>query len=234
MSTTALESPPLLETENLVRVFGTGSNRVAALQGLTFGIQQGESVAIIGKSGSGKSTLMHLLALLDQPTSGVVAMRGKVVSDLKPKEIAHVRNTTFGFVFQQFFLNAQETVLENVTLPLKIARVSKAERNGQGTRVLEMLEMGDKLRAKAANLSGGQQQRVSIGRALINSPEILFADEPTGNLDSETSAVVEDILFGLNAEGQTLIIVTHDEDLAAKCDRQIRIQDGQILEDTGK
>lgn len=234
MRTTALESPPLLETENLVRVFGTGPNQVAALQGLTFGIQQGESVAIIGKSGSGKSTLMHLLALLDQPTSGVVAMRGKVVSDLKPKEIAHVRNTTFGFVFQQFFLNAQETVLENVTLPLKIARVSKAERNEQGTRVLEMLEMGDKLKAKASNLSGGQQQRVSIGRALINSPEILFADEPTGNLDSETSAVVEDILFGLNAEGQTLIIVTHDEELAAKCDRQIRIQDGQILEDTGK
>lgn len=232
MSTTTLASPPLLETENLVRVFGAGPNQVAALQGLTFEIHQGESVAIIGKSGSGKSTLMHLLALLDQPTSGVVAMRGKVVSDLKPKEIAHVRNTTFGFVFQQFFLNAQETVLENVTLPLKIARVPKAERNQQGTRVLEMLEMGDKLKAKASNLSGGQQQRVSIGRALINSPEILFADEPTGNLDSETSAVVEDILFGLNAEGQTLIIVTHDEDLAAKCDRQIRVQDGRILEDT--
>ena len=232
MTTTTPAPPPLLETENLVRVFGTGPNEVSALKGLTFAIHKGESVAIIGKSGSGKSTLMHLLALLDQPTSGVVAMRGDVVSNLKAKEIAQVRNTTFGFVFQQFFLNAHETVLENVTLPLKIARVAKAERNRLGTNILEMLEMGDKLKAKAINLSGGQQQRVSIGRALINSPEILFADEPTGNLDSETSAVVEDILFGLNAEGQTLIIVTHDEDLAAKCDRRIRLQDGQIIEDT--
>ena len=232
MTASTLESPPLLETENLVRVFGAGENRVAALKGLTFEIHQGESVAIIGKSGSGKSTLMHLLALLDQPTSGVVAMRGKVVSDLKPKEIAKVRNTTFGFVFQQFFLNPHETVLENATLPLKIARVTKAERQRRGTEILEMLEMGEKLKAKAINLSGGQQQRVSIARALINSPEILFADEPTGNLDSETSAIVEDILFGLNAEGQTLIVVTHDEDLAAKCSRQIRIQDGQIIEDS--
>ena len=231
MTATPAQSPPLLETENLARIFGTGENQVPALKGLTFEIQQGESVAIIGKSGSGKSTLMHLLALLDQPSSGVVAMRGKVVSDLKPKEIAEVRNTTFGFVFQQFYLNLQETVLENVTLPLKIAKVPKAERQRLGTEILEMLEMGDKLKAKAGKLSGGQQQRVSIGRALINSPEILFADEPTGNLDSETSAVVENILFGLNEEGQTLIVVTHDEDLAAKCDRQIRIQDGEILED---
>lgn len=230
--TATTTSPPLLETENLVRVYGHGPNQVTALKGLTFQIQKGESVAIIGKSGSGKSTLMHLLALLDQPTSGVVAMRGDVVSDLQPKEIARVRNTTFGFVFQQFFLNPHDTVLENVTLPLKIARTPKAERNRLGREMLEMLQMGDKLKAKAINLSGGQQQRVSIGRALINSPEILFADEPTGNLDSETSAVVEDILFGLNAKGQTLIVVTHDEDLAAKCARRIRIQDGQIIEDS--
>lgn len=230
--TATTTSPPLLETENLVRVYGHGPNQVTALKGLTFQIQKGESVAIIGKSGSGKSTLMHLLALLDQPTSGVVAMRGDVVSDLQPKEIARVRNTTFGFVFQQFFLNTHDTVLENVTLPLKIARTPKAERNRLGREMLEMLQMGDKLKAKATNLSGGQQQRVSIGRALINSPEILFADEPTGNLDSETSAVVEDILFGLNAKGQTLIVVTHDEDLAAKCARRIRIQDGQIIEDS--
>ncbi|MDN6519985.1 MAG: ABC transporter ATP-binding protein [Yaniella sp.] len=231
MTVSPTQSPPLLETENLARVFGAGMNQVTALKGLTFEIQQGESVAIIGKSGSGKSTLMHLLALLDQPSSGVVAMRGNVVSDLSPKEIAKVRNTTFGFVFQQFYLNSQETVLENVTLPLKIAKVPKAERNRRGIEVLEQLDMGDKIKAKATNLSGGQQQRVSIGRALINSPEILFADEPTGNLDSETSAVVEDLLFGLNAEGQTLIVVTHDEDLAIKCDRQIRIQDGLIIED---
>lgn len=229
MTVTPATSPPLLETENLARIFGSGSNEFAALKGLTLEIHKGEAVAIIGKSGSGKSTLMHLLALLDQPTSGVVAMSGKVVSDLKPKQIAQVRNTTFGFVFQQFYLNPQESVLENVTLPLKIAKVPKAKRKRLGIDVLEMLEMGEKVKAKATTLSGGQQQRVSIGRALINSPEILFADEPTGNLDSETSAVVEDILFGLNKEGQTLIIVTHDEDLAAKCDRRIRIQDGLII-----
>jgi len=233
VTATTTSSPPLLETENLVRVFGSGPTKVDALKGLTLEIYQGESVAIIGKSGSGKSTLMHLLALLDQPTAGVVAMRGEVVSNLKPQQIAQVRNDTFGFVFQQFFLNPHETVLDNVTLPLKIARVPKAERHRKGTEVLNRLQMGDKLKAKAINLSGGQQQRVSIGRALINSPEILFADEPTGNLDSETSAVVEEILFGLNEEGQTLIVVTHDEDLAAKCDRRIRIQDGQIIEDTG-
>lgn len=231
MTATSTTSPPLLEVENLARVFGSGPNQFAALKGLTFEIYKGESVAIIGKSGSGKSTLMHLLALLDRPTSGVVAMRGEVVSELKPKELAHVRNTTFGFVFQQFYLNSQETVLDNVTLPLKIAKMPKAERKRLGTEVLGMLEMGDKMKAKATTLSGGQQQRVSIGRALINSPEVLFADEPTGNLDSETSAVVEDLLFGLNKEGQTLIVVTHDEDLAAKCDRRIRIQDGLIIDE---
>src|SRR5699024_6494916 len=124
---------------------------------------------------------------------------------------------------------SQETVLDNVTLPLKIAKVAKAERKRRGAEVLEKLDMSDKIHAKAINLSGVQQQRVSIGRALINSPEIVFADEPTGNLDSETSAVVEDLLFSLNAEGQTLIVVTHDEELAAKCQRQIRIQDGRII-----
>lgn len=226
---TGTTSPPLLETENLARVFGTGPNQVAALKGLTFEIRQGQSVAIIGKSGSGKSTLMHLLALLDEPTSGVVAMRGNTVSNLRPKEVAKVRNTTFGFVFQQFYLNPQETVLDNVTLPLKIAKVAKTERKRRGAEVLEKLDMSDKIHAKATNLSGGQQQRVSIGRALINNPEILFADEPTGNLDSETSAVVEDLLFSLNAEGRTLIVVTHDEELAAKCQRRIRIQDGCII-----
>src|SRR5699024_4535206 len=150
-----------------------------------------------------KSTLMHLLALLDEPTSGVVAMRGKVVSDLRRKEVAKVRNTTLGFVFKQGYLNSQETMLDNVTLPLKIAEVAKPERKRRAAKDLEKLDMSDKIHAKAINLSGGQQQRVSIGRALINSPEIVFADEPTGNLDSETSAVVEDLLFSLNAEGQT-------------------------------
>lgn len=222
-------SVPVLETENLVKVYGRGDARFDALKGLTFEINHGESVAIIGKSGSGKSTLMHLLALLDQPTAGVVALEGKPVTALKPKEISALRNETFGFVFQQFFLNAQQTVLENVTLPLKIAGVGAAERHRRGTEVLERLDMADKASNKATNLSGGQKQRVCIARALINNPSVLFADEPTGNLDSATSETVEDILFGLNKEsGITLVVVTHDPELAGKCQRRLIMQDGEI------
>ncbi|MGO1884161.1 MAG: ABC transporter ATP-binding protein [Citricoccus sp.] len=225
-------SAPVLETENLVKVYGRGESRFDALKGLTFEIQQGESVAIVGKSGSGKSTLMHLLALLDDPTSGVVAMGGRPVSQLKASQISAVRNETFGFVFQQFFLNANQTVLENVILPLKIAGVPAAERKRRGMEVLEQLEMADKAKNKATDLSGGQKQRVCIARALVNSPTVLFADEPTGNLDTATSEVVEDILFGLHRErGITLVVVTHDDDLAARCDRRLLMQDGLIIAD---
>lgn len=222
-------STPVLETENLVKVYGRGAARFDALKGLTFEINQGESVAIVGKSGSGKSTLMHLLALLDQPTSGVVALEGQPVSKLKPKKVSALRNDTFGFVFQQFFLNANQSVLENVTLPLKIAGVGKAERNERGMKALKQLEMDDKAKNKAVNLSGGQKQRVCIARALINEPSVLFADEPTGNLDTATSETVEDILFGLHRDyGITLVVVTHDEDLAGKCQRRLIMQDGEI------
>lgn len=225
-------SAPVLETENLVKVYGKGASRFDALKGLTFEIAHGESVAIVGKSGSGKSTLMHLLALLDQPTSGVVALEGDPITDLKPKQISALRNDTFGFIFQQFFLNPNQTVLENVTLPLKIAGVSKSERNRRGMEVLEQLEMDSKAKNKATDLSGGQKQRVCIARALINKPSVLFADEPTGNLDSNTSEIVEDILFGLHRdEGITLVVVTHDDDLAAKCDRRVELQDGVVIAD---
>lgn len=225
-----MTSSPVLETENLVKVYGKGASRFDALKGLTFEIAHGESVAIVGKSGSGKSTLMHLLALLDQPTAGVVALEGDPVNDLKPKQISALRNDTFGFIFQQFFLNANQTVLENVTLPLKIAGVGKAERNRRGMEVLEQLEMDSKAKNKSTDLSGGQKQRACIARALINSPTVLFADEPTGNLDSNTSQIVEDILFGLHRDrGITLVIVTHDEDLAARCQRRLIMQDGEIV-----
>lgn len=223
-------SAPVLETENLVKVYGKGASRFDALKGLTFEIAHGESVAIVGKSGSGKSTLMHLLALLDQPTSGVVALEGDPVTDLKPKQVSALRNDTFGFIFQQFFLNANQTVLENVTLPLKIAGVGKSERNRRGMEVLEQLEMDSKAKNKATDLSGGQKQRVCIARALINKPSVLFADEPTGNLDSTTSEIVEDILFGLHRDhGITLVVVTHDDDLAARCQRRLIMQDGEIV-----
>ena len=223
-------SAPVLETENLVKVYGKGASRFDALKGLTFEIAHGESVAIVGKSGSGKSTLMHLLALLDQPTSGVVALEGDPVTDLKPKQVSALRNDTFGFIFQQFFLNANQTVLENVTLPLKIAGVGKSERNRRGMEVLEQLEMDSKAKNKATDLSGGQKQRVCIARALINKPSVLFADEPTGNLDSTTSEIVEDLLFGLHRDhGITLVVVTHDDDLAARCQRRLIMQDGEIV-----
>ncbi|WP_144790657.1 ABC transporter ATP-binding protein [Kocuria palustris] len=221
--------PAVLETENLVKVYGKGETRFDALKGLTLEIRRGESVAVVGKSGSGKSTLMHLMALLDRPTQGVVALDGSPVSELSTKEINRLRNERFGFVFQQFFLNANQTVLENVVLPLKIAGVRKSERNRLGMEALERLDMADKASNKATNLSGGQKQRACIARALVTEPSVIFADEPTGNLDSRTSEVVEDILFGLQREqGITLVIVTHDDDLASRCDRRINLVDGEI------
>ncbi|MDO4918159.1 ABC transporter ATP-binding protein [Kocuria sp.] len=221
---------PVLETENLVKIYGRGDTRFDALKGINLEIRKGESVAVVGKSGSGKSTLMHLLALLDGPTHGVVALEGRPTGDLSAKELNELRNSAFGFVFQQFFLTPNQSVLENVTLPLKIAGVPAAERKRRGLEALEQLEMADKAENKATDLSGGQKQRVVIARALINNPSVIFADEPTGNLDSTTSKVVEDILFGLNREqGITLVVVTHDEDLARRCSRQIYLVDGEVV-----
>ncbi len=220
----------LIEVKNLVKVYRDGNTYFKALNGVSFSIQKGESVAIIGKSGSGKSTLMHLLAALDKPNEGEILINGQNIAKMKKRELNKLRNQTFGFVFQQFFMNPKDTVLQNVILPLKIAGVSSRKRKEIALKALEAVELTDKAKNKASNLSGGQKQRVCVARAIANSPEIIFADEPTGNLDSKTSKKIEDLLFGLNKEnGITLIIVTHDESLAAKCDRQIRIQDGQIV-----
>lgn len=220
----------LIEVKNLVKVYRDGNTYFKALNGVSFSIQKGESVAIIGKSGSGKSTLMHLLAALDKPNEGEILINGQNIAKMKKRELNKLRNQTFGFVFQQFFMNPKDTVLQNVILPLKIAGVGSRKRKEIALKALESVELTDKAKNKASNLSGGQKQRVCVARAITNSPEIIFADEPTGNLDSKTSKKIEDLLFGLNKEsGITLIIVTHDESLAAKCDRQIRIQDGQIV-----
>ena len=220
----------LIEVKNLVKVYRDGNTYFKALNGVSFSIQKGESVAIIGKSGSGKSTLMHLLAALDKPNEGEILINGQNIAKMKKRELNRLRNQTFGFVFQQFFMNPKDTVLQNVILPLKIAGVGSRKRKEIALKALEAVELTDKAKNKASNLSGGQKQRVCVARAIANSPEIIFADEPTGNLDSKTSKKIEDLLFGLNKEsGITLIIVTHDESLAAKCDRQIRIQDGQIV-----
>ena len=220
----------LIEVKNLVKVYRDGNTYFKALNGVSFSIQKGESVAIIGKSGSGKSTLMHLLAALDKPNEGEILINGQNIAKMKKRELNKLRNQTFGFVFQQFFMNPKDTVLQNVILPLKIAGVGSRKRKEIALKALEAVELTDKAKNKASNLSGGQKQRVCVARAIANSPEIIFADEPTGNLDSKTSKKIEDLLFDLNKEsGITLIIVTHDESLAAKCDRQIRIQDGQII-----
>ncbi|GAA1948906.1 ABC transporter ATP-binding protein [Agromyces allii] len=226
---------PIISARDLRKSYGKGQNRFEALKGVSFDIREGESVAIIGKSGSGKSTLMHVLALLDAPDTGDLELEGVDTRTLRGAKLNRTRNKTFGFVFQQFFLTGSNSVLENVVLPMKIAGIGRAERKRRGIAALEQLELADKARNKAVNLSGGQKQRAVIARALVNNPRIIFADEPTGNLDTNTGAVVEDILFTLNREhGITLIVVTHDEDLAARCDRRIHIRDGRIVDDSAE
>lgn len=222
--------PEVIAAKNIVKTYGKGENAFSALKGVDLTINEGEVVAVIGKSGSGKSTLMHLLALLDTPTSGSITLNGANASKLKRKKVDRLRNQEFGFVFQQFFLNGDESVLNNVILPLKIAGVSPRARKKRGLEVLKAVELDDKANSKAANLSGGQKQRVCIARALINNPKVIFADEPTGNLDSQTGKKIEDLLFSLNKkEGITLIFVTHDEDLAKRCQREVHIKDGKIV-----
>lgn len=222
----------LISVRHLHKVYGKRDNKFEALRGINLDINQGESVAIIGKSGSGKSTLMHLLALLDRPTKGEITLEGQPTAKLKQRRLNQLRNKEFGFVFQQFFMNANDTVLNNVMLPLKIAGVGAKERKRRAMHALTIVGLETKAKNKANNLSGGQKQRVCIARAIVNDPAVIFADEPTGNLDSTTGEKIEEILFKLNREKNiTLIIVTHDEELAEKCDRQIRITDGLIASD---
>lgn len=223
---------PIIATDSLSKTYGKGEGAFTALDGVSLAINAGESIAIVGKSGSGKSTLMHLLALMDAPSKGSILIDDKATNRLPKKELDLMRNQSFGFVFQQFFLNGSASVLENVILPLKIAGVSSRERKQRGMEALEAVELTDKANNKANDLSGGQKQRVVIARAIINDPQIIFADEPTGNLDSHTGAHIEELLFKLNKEkGITLIIVTHDHDFAGRCDRQLHIRDGVLVEE---
>ena len=222
----------LLSTHGLHKTYGKRDAKFEALRGINLEIRRGESVAIIGKSGSGKSTLMHLLALLDRPTKGEIHLDGQPTSKLKQRRLNHLRNKEFGFVFQSFFMNANDSVLNNVILPLKIAGVGHRERKSRAMEALRIVGLESKAKNKANNLSGGQKQRVCIARAIVNDPKVIFADEPTGNLDSATGTKIEDILFKLNREqGITLIIVTHDQELANKCERQIHISDGHVVSD---
>lgn len=220
-----------IEVTDVKKVYGSGQSAFEALKGVNFTIKKGESVAIIGKSGSGKSTLMHILALLDRPSSGKIALLNQDTRQIKNSSLNKMRNETFGFVFQQFFINPKDTVLANVLLPLKIAGIPSRKRKQMAMDALESVELSDKASNKANDLSGGQKQRVCIARAIVNQPEIIFADEPTGNLDTVTGEKIEKLLFELNQKkGITLIIVTHDPELADRCDRQIHIKDGLLLE----
>lgn len=222
----------IIGTKNLTKTYGKKDTLFTALDNVSISINAGESVAIIGKSGSGKSTLMHLLALLDSPSEGSVMIHDQDSKDLGGKKLDELRNREFGFVFQQFFLNGNDSVLNNVILPLKIGGVGSRERNQRGREVLKVVDLEEKAKNKANDLSGGQKQRVVIARALINNPQIIFADEPTGNLDSVTGKKIEDLLFDLNKkQGITLIVVTHDEDLAKRFDRTLFIKDGKLLKE---
>lgn len=220
----------VIEAKNIKKSYGKNETKFDALKGVDLKVEKGESVAIIGKSGSGKSTFMHILALLDLPTSGDIYLNGKNVTSIRKKVLNKTRNEEFGFVFQQFFMNAKDTVLNNVLLPLKIGGISGSKRKKMALDALKAVGLEDKVQNKANNLSGGQKQRVCIARALVNNPQIIFADEPTGNLDSATGKKIEELLFDLNKnKGITLIIVTHDPDLAARCDRQVHVRDGLIV-----
>lgn len=219
----------MIEVKNVTKTYGKKQNAFRALNNVSLTIPDGASVAILGKSGSGKSTLMHVMSGLDRPEQGEVVIDGENILKLKQKAVDKFRAEKIGFIFQSFFVQGNESVYDNVGLPLEIARVPRSERKRRIQRALTSVEMLDKVRNKAKNLSGGQKQRLAIARAIANHPKIIFADEPTGNLDSVTSELVEDMLFGYNRDqGVTLIIVTHDEDLAAKCDILVNIKDGNI------
>ena len=220
----------MIEVRNISKTYGKKKNIFTALDDVSFVIPDGASVAIIGKSGSGKSTLMHAMSGLDRPESGEVVIDGDDILKLKAKAVDKFRATKMSFIFQSFFVQANESCFDNVSLPLEIAGVSKRARRAKVQKALEAVELGDKIKSKARNLSGGQKQRLAIARAIVNEPKILFADEPTGNLDSATGEVIEDLLFAYNKKnGTTLIVVTHDPDLAKKCDMQLFIKDGKIV-----
>lgn len=225
----------MLAARNLSKTYSSEGVDYQALQNVDLNIDRGDCVAIVGKSGSGKSTLMHLLACLDQPTSGNVIVDGEETSQLSERSKNTLRNEKFGFVFQQFFLNGRDTVLENVVLPMRIRGLSNSQIDVAANDALTAVGLGDKKAKRAKDLSGGEKQRVCIARALVGGPQVIFADEPTGNLDSNTGAAVEKMLFDLNKDkGITLVVVTHDAELARRCDRVIEMKDGRIVSESAK
>ena len=224
----------MIEVKGITKTYGRKQNAFVAINDVSFTIPSGKSVAILGKSGSGKSTLMHAMSGLDRPEKGEVVIDGRDILKLKAKDVDAFRASKMSFIFQSFFVQANESCYDNVSLPLEIAKVPASQRRQKIEAALAAVELIEKKKSRARDLSGGQKQRLAIARAIVNEPEILFADEPTGNLDSTTGEVVEDFLFTYTKEkGATLIIVTHDEDLAKKCDARIEIKDGVISAMTG-
>tara|TARA_B000000437_G_scaffold209521_1_gene178676 strand:+ start:102 stop:779 length:678 start_codon:yes stop_codon:yes gene_type:complete len=221
----------IIKTENLTKDYETGTQVVNALKGINLSVEKGEFLSIMGPSGSGKTTLMNIIGCLDSPTNGSYYLNNKSVSKLDDDELAKIRNEEIGFVFQSFHLLARNTAFDNVMLPLKYAGVSKEEATKRSNNVLDLVGLSSRSKHTPAELSGGQQQRVAIARALVNQPSILFADEPTGNLDSKTGQDVMKIFKDLNKNGQTIILITHEDSIAKQSNRIITIMDGLIKSD---
>jgi putative ABC transport system ATP-binding protein len=221
----------VIRLDNITRHFKVGSETVKALRGISIGINRNEFVALMGPSGSGKSTLMNLLGCLDTPTSGAYFLNGKDVSKLDDNDLAEIRNKEIGFIFQTFNLLPRSTALENVMLPLIYAGINKAERITRATEALREVGLSDRMSHRPNELSGGQRQRVATARALVNDPSLMLADEPTGNLDSKTSLEIMALLEQIHKEGNTIIVVTHEESIARYAHRIIRLIDGQVASD---
>lgn len=219
----------MIEVRAVTKTYGKKAAQFVALNDVSLTVEDGSTVAIIGKSGSGKSTMMHVMSGLDRPTDGTVIIDDTDIFKMKPKAMDSFRANKMSFIFQSFFVEANQTCYRNVMLPLEIAKVPVGQRKQLVEKALAAVELSDKANNLAANLSGGQKQRLAIARAIVNQPSILFADEPTGNLDSATGDKIMKLLFGLNKKlGCTLILVTHDADLAKRCQRQVKMKDGVI------
>ncbi|NJD39335.1 MAG: ABC transporter ATP-binding protein [Geobacter sp.] len=226
--------PEVIKLENIRRVFGEGDHTVEALRGVSFTIDGGEFVAIMGASGSGKSTCMNTLGCLDKPTSGTYWLDGIDTAGMSPDQLAEIRNRKLGFVFQGFNLLSRTSALENVELPLIYAGLPAHERQSRAKEALERVGLGDRLNHTSAQLSGGQQQRVAIARALVNSPAVILADEPTGNLDTATTQEIMQLFTALNKQGITIVMITHEPEVAEYATRRITFRDGAIISDTLK